>query len=66
MYLAYSVLAAEFLPNIIVNNTPPLYKLYILASQLIDALSIDIFAVLAEVSGETAPRCPHRTEESIF
>jgi len=44
MYIAYSVLADRFLPNIIVNTRLALYKLYILTGQPIDGLGINLLA----------------------
>jgi len=44
MSLTYSVLADRFLPNIIVNTRPALYKLYIFPGQPIDGLGINLLA----------------------
>lgn len=44
MYLAYSVLAERFLPNIIFNTRPALYKLYILTGQLVSIFGVDVLA----------------------
>jgi hypothetical protein len=44
MSLAYSVLAAPFLPNIIVNSRLALHKLYIFTGQLVASSEVDVLA----------------------
>lgn len=44
MSLAYSVLVAPFLPNIIVNKRLALHKLHILTGQLVDIFDVDVLA----------------------
>jgi hypothetical protein len=44
MSLAYSVLAAPFLPNIIVTKSLALHKLYIFTGQLVASFGVDVLA----------------------